>query len=199
MIQRIDREKLGTMEVDQDLVVAGYVGEQGAALIAKARRKELRQWFSDQYIDTIEAHAGAEGTLSWEKAKDLGATEFERIGEGGIFTALWNLSGCYRQGITIYLRDIPVRQSTIELCERYELMPYRLWSGNCAVLVAKNGRKLVKTLAAEGIDAAIIGQVRAGVRKEICQGTKAGCMERPKPDEIYKVLPDFDPNNIETI
>ncbi len=199
MIQRIDREKLGTMEVDQDLVVAGYVGEQGAALIAKARREELRQWFSDPYIDTIETPAGTKGTLSWEKAKDLGATEFERIGEGGIFTALWNLSGCYRQGITVYLRDIPVRQNTIELCERYELMPYRLWSGNCAVLVAKNGRKLVKTLAAEGIDAAIIGQVRAGVRKEIYQGTKAGCMERPKPDEIYKVLPDFDPNNIETI
>lgn len=193
MIQRIDREKLGTMEVDQDLVVTGYTGEPGAALIAKAKREELRQWFSDQYIDTIEMPTGAEGNLSWEMAKELGATEFERIGGGGIFTALWNLSGCYRQGITIYLHDIPVRQNTIELCERYELMPYRLWSGNCAVLVANNGRKLIRKLAAEGINAAIIGQVRAGVRKEICQGMKAGCMERPKPDEIYKVLPDFNP------
>ena len=60
MIQRIDREKLGTMEVDQDLVVTGYTGEPGAALIAKAKREELRQWFSDQYIDTIEMPTGAE-------------------------------------------------------------------------------------------------------------------------------------------
>ena len=135
MIRKIDREKLGRMELGQDLVAAGYIGELGTAAIARAKQEELLQRFSKEYFNQFLIKTETDGKLTWENAERLGATEFEMTGEGGIFTALWTLSGTYHTGISIDLRAIPVRQSTIELCERYELTPYRLWSSNCAVMV----------------------------------------------------------------
>ncbi len=48
--------------------------------------------------------------------------------EGGILTAIWNLTGAYETGVEFYLRQIPMRQETVEVCERLELNPYRLYS-----------------------------------------------------------------------
>ncbi len=198
MIRPTNREKLGQMEAGQDLVAAGYIGEIGAAAIARFRREELLQWFSEEYYKKFDIKTDTHQQLSWEMAKSLGATEFEMMGEGGIFTALWTLSATYHKGIVIDLRAIPVRQSTIELCERYELTPYRLWSGNCAVMVSNNGWHLAKRLQELGIEAAVIGQAAAGAAKEIRYGGETGCMERPRADEIYRIIPDFKPQTLET-
>ena len=193
MIRKIDREKLGRMELGQDLVAAGYIGELGTAAIARAKQEELLQRFSKEYFNQFLIKTETDGKLTWENAERLGATEFEMTGEGGIFTALWTLSGTYHTGISIDLRAIPVRQITIELCERYELTPYRLWSGNCAVMVSDNGGRLAARFREQGIWAAVIGQTAPGAAKEIRYGDEMGCMERPRPDEIYRVLPDFKP------
>lgn len=197
MIRPTNREKLGQMKAGQDLVAAGYIGEIGTAAIAKSRQEELLQWFSEEYYKKFYIKTETHQQLSWEVAKSLGATEFEMTGEGGIFTALWTLSATYHKGITIDLRMIPVRQSTIELCERYELTPYRLWSGNCAVMVSDNGWRLAERFKELGIEAAVIGQTAAGAAKEIRYGGEVGCIERPRADEIYRVIPDFKPQTLE--
>lgn len=190
MIRRTERERLGWMAPGEELVVAGYIGETGAAAIANAREQELLAWFTSDYIKTIQREDRSAAELSREDWEALGATEYEMTGEGGIFTALWTLSGTYQKGISIDLLSIPVRQRTIELCERYGLNPYRLWSG-CALLVAENGGRLVRQLKKMGIDGTVIGCVCPGAAKEIwCRG-EAGCLERPRPDEIYRVLPEF--------
>lgn len=191
MIRRADRERLGRMEPGQDLVAAGYIGETGVLAIVRRKREELLSWFSPDYLEAIDTEQVTAPEFSREEWEALGATEYERTGEGGIMTALWTLSGTYQTGMSIELRAIPVRQSTIEVCERYGLNPYRLWSGGCAVLAADNGGRLVRELQARGIKAAVIGHVVPGPRKEICFGGECGCMERPKPDEIYRVLPEF--------
>lgn len=197
MIRPTNREKLGQMKAGQDLVAAGYIGEIGTAAIAQSRQEELLQWFSEDYYKKFYIKTETHQQLSWEAAKSLGATEFEMTGEGGIFTALWTLSATYHKGIAIDLRMIPIRQSTIELCERYELTPYRLWSGNCAVMVSDNGWRLAERFKELGIEAAVIGQIAAGAAKEIRYGGEIGCMERPRADEIYRVIPDFKPQTPE--
>lgn len=103
--------------------------------------------------------------------------------------ALWNLSGIYNIGIDVDLRLMPIRQITVEVCERYELNPYRLFSGNCILLAADRGGQLVRALLAEGIPAAVIGCVTKGIARQIRHGEEtAGYLERPQPDEIRKLL-----------
>ena len=189
MMRKIERENTGLMRAGQDLAVAGYAGLAGTLALAEARSQELSLFFSGEYIEKI---AGCR-TLILEKRdaafwRGLGASEWEPAGEGGILTAIWNLSGAYETGVEFSLRKIPLRQETVEVCERLELNPYRLYSEGCYLLAADNGGQLVEKLAGEGIFAQVIGRVKDGIAREMIVQDGRGFLERPQPDEMWKVL-----------
>ena len=189
MMRKIERENTGLMRAGQDLAVAGYAGLAGTLALAEARSQELSLFFSDEYMEKI---AGCR-TLILEKRdaafwRGLGASEWEPVGEGGILTAIWNLSGAYETGVEFSLRKIPLRQETVEVCERLELNPYRLYSEGCYLLAADNGGQLVEKLAGEGIFAQVIGRVKDGIAREMIVQDGRGFLERPQPDEMWKVL-----------
>ena len=129
--------------------------------------------------------------VSPEFWRSCGAAEWEPAGEGGILTAIWNLTGAYETGVKFYLRQIPMRQETVEVCERLELNPYRLYSRGCVLLTADNGGQLVRILAEKHIPAQVIGRVNKGIAREMIVQEGRGFLERPQPDEITKVIPDF--------
>lgn len=187
-MRQIERESRGIMKPGQDLVVAGYAGLEGSRRIARAREQELLHWFSGEYIRQMQELADVELDTDPDCWRKLGASEWEEVGEGGIHTALWNLSGAYMTGFEVNLHLIPVKQETIEVCERYDLNPYDLYSSNCMLLVADNGGHLVKALAERGIPAECIGVVNRGIKREICYGEVHGFMDRPKKDELYRIL-----------
>ena len=94
--------------------------------------------------------------------EDPGVTEWEYVEEGGILAALWNLSGAYEQGISFSLLKIPVSQEIIEVCELFDLNPYRLRSGQCVLMVSDHGWDLAERLWEMGAEAAVIGKVERG-------------------------------------
>lgn len=188
MMRRIERESRGQLRPGQDLVAAGFAGAAGARQIALQKEEELRPWFSDEYIRQMQRPDFCAVDVDSRRWTELGATEWEAAAEGGIYTALWVLSGAYETGFSIDLRRIPVLQETIEVCERYELNPYRLLSENCLILAADNGERLAENLRREGICAQVIGRVQKGIAREVYYGDVHGYMERPRQDEIYQVL-----------
>ncbi len=188
-MRRIERENTGTLRPGQDLVVAGYAGLWGTVEIVKYKKEELYQCFSRGYTDGILEKESflLQGDL--EKWKKLGAAECEPAGEGGILKALWDLSGAYMTGIRFSFHRIPVKQETIEICERYDLNPYRLFSTGCLLFSAENGGDLVHALKEQGISSAVIGKVTGGIKRIIDHGESVGYLDRPAEDELYKVLP----------
>ena len=190
MMRKIERENTGLLQAGQDLVVAGYAGLAGTVKLAEAAKEELSRWFSDEYMEEI-ADAALLCPVSPEFWRSCGAAEWEPAGEGGILTAIWNLTGAYETGVEFYLRQIPMRQETVEVCERLELNPYRLYSWGCVLLTADNGGQLVRILAEKHIPAQVIGRVNKGIAREMIVQEGRGFLERPQPDEITKVIPDF--------
>lgn len=190
MMRKIERENTGLLQAGQDLVVAGYAGLAGTVKLAEAAKEELSRWFSDEYMEEI-ADAAPLCPVSPEFWRSCGAAEWEPAGEGGILTAIWNLTGAYETGVEFYLRQIPMRQETVEVCERLELNPYRLYSWGCVLLTADNGGQLVRILAEKHIPAQVIGRVNKGIAREMVVQEGRGFLERPQPDEITKVIPDF--------
>lgn len=190
-MRRIERDNQGIMKAGQDLVVAGFAGLAGTKVIAEARFAQMETWFSGDYLETIinaDDILTEENLVFWQK---LGATEWEPSGEGGIFKTLWDLSGAYELGIAFMLRCIPLRQETIELCERLELNPYRLYARGCHLLVADNGGQLVRNLARQNIPASVIGTVSSSIAREILSTDGRGFLDRPQMDELKKVVPDY--------
>lgn len=187
-MRRIERENHGTVRPGQDLVVAGYTGLSGTVKIAEIKKEELLTWFSKDYICRIlkiESSIPAKSAVDFKK---FGATEWEPAGEGGILKALWDLSGAYMTGIRFDLRKIPVRQETIEISERYDLNPYRLFSDGCFVLTADHGLDLVSELTKQRINAAVIGKVTDGIKRIVVHEDSIGYLDRPAKDELYKVI-----------
>lgn len=194
-MRRIERAGNGYIKPGQDLVVAGYPGLKGTMLLAEEKQEELGQWFTAAYLEAVRQLPVPVLEPDPQWLKKVGATECEAIEEGGIFTALWNLSGGYEQGISFTLRNIPLRQETVEICERFQLNPYRLLSGDCLLLAADNGGKMVYDLSRQGISAAVIGYVNNSIKREILHAEGLGYLERPQQDELWKVLPKPEEGN----
>lgn len=193
MMRRIDRQNTGKLCAGQDLIVAGNPGLSGAAVIAEHFHSQLKTWFSEEYLEELKADSqNAEGALEpalAELASEI--TESEPIGEGGVLKAIWNLTGAYETGVRFALRQIPLTQATIEICERFELNPYRLYSSSCVLLTSENGGRLVQKLKERGIEAAVIGAVQKGIAREMIVQDGQGFLERPQPDELLKAVPDY--------
>lgn len=181
----------GLMKPGQDLVMAGFAGFDGTCRIWERRREELEKHFPSLFLKCLNQaeHGLAEQWMKhWMSQDGCPVTAYEFAGEGGVLAALWNLSGVFHAGIDINLRSVPVRQVTVEICELYELNPYRLLCGDCAIMAADHGGQVVRRLKAEGITAVVIGCVTEGIARRIRhEEENAGYLERPRPDELLKV------------
>ena len=120
--------------------------------------------------------------------REAGVTEAEPAEDGGIMNSLWNLLEAYGLGCTIELRAIPILQETVEVCEVFDINPYRLSSGGCLLMAADNGFSALNALRKRGVEGAVIGKVEKGIARRILNGETETFLDRPKPDEIEKIL-----------
>ena len=180
------------MKTGQDLVAAGYAGLAGSRMIVAARKSQLESRYSADYLNQLERFTDpAEILLPPGDWTSLGATAWEASGHGGILAAVWNLSGRYRLGVDFSLRQIPLLQGTIEVCEQFGLNPYRLYSSGCWLLTCDNGGRTVQTLSEQKIAAAVIGTVIKGIARMVRVGGEQGYLNRPQPDELQQVIPNW--------
>lgn len=189
MMRRIEREPNGSgiFSPGQDLVVVGVIGKKGVRTAVEKKRQMLEERFCGAFMRNLDAALGEKMDLNPDVLASLGATEWEYVEEGGILAALWNISGAYEQGITFSLLKMPVRQEMIEVCELCDLNPYRLWCGECVLMAVNHGEDMVQALADKGIRAAVIGKVEKGIARKMTGVGGTGYLERPQPDEIYKL------------
>lgn len=189
MMRRIEREPngRGIFAPGQDLVVAGVIGKKGVKTAAERKREMLGSRFCGAFMRRLDMALDEKLNVDPDILAALGATEWEYVEEGGILAALWNISGAYEQGITFSLLKMPVSQELIEVCELLDLNPYRLWCGDCILAATNHGEDLVQGLAERGVRAAVIGKVEKGIARKMTGVGGTGYLERPQPDEIYKL------------
>lgn len=115
-------------------------------------------------------------------------TAYYSMGEGGVLSALWKMAQVSGTGLSVDLRKIPIRQETVEICEYFDMNPYRLFSQGAVLLGAKNGRTLTEKLTRRGMIAEVIGEVREGNACLLRSGENVRYLERPGKDELWKVM-----------
>lgn len=177
----------GIFRPGQDLVVAGAIAKAGARAALEKRKAELASRFRPAFLERLEAAVNEKLNLTPALLAQLGATEWEYIEEGGVLAALWNISGAYEQGISFSLLKMPVKQEIIEVCELFDLNPYRLCSGECVLIAANHGADMVQKLAEQDVFASVIGKVEKGIARKVAGIGGIGFLERPQPDEILKL------------
>lgn len=174
---------------DMEIVMSKWTGLEGTAILAEERETELLRRFPVYLIDKAKK---CEESLSIASeaaiALKSGVYAMHDVRSGGIFGALWELSRKIDVGLTVNLKEIPIRQETIEICEFLGLNPYELLSGGSLLMVTENGGKLRTELEEAGIFAAVIGRTNGGNDKIIVNQDETRYLTMPAADEIYKIF-----------
>jgi hydrogenase maturation factor len=179
----------GNAKPDQDIVMTKYAAMEGTALIAKKKEDELKERYSSDFIQSAKKLIDDISIVKEAKiARTFGASAMHDVRKGGIYGALWELTSAAEIGMEVCLEEVPVRQETVEVCEFYDLNPYKLISGGSLLIVTKNGHELVRKLKGVGIPAAVIGKTTKEQSKKIVREGEAGFLEPPKSDEIYQCI-----------
>lgn len=171
-----------------DIVMTKWIGLEGTYLLAKEKEEELLARYPISIIRTAQ---GFDTYLSLipEAATAVmsGVYTMHDMRNGGVFGALYELARRMGVGLTVDLKQIPVKQETIEICEFFDLNPYELLSGGGLLIVTADGEKLVEELMDAGIFAAVIGKTTGSNDKVVLNEDETRFLEPAKADEIWKV------------
>lgn len=178
----------GGTEDGRSIVQTKWIGMDGMLQIAKAEEDELKGRFSPAFIRQILSHRQALfSDREIEVAKAMGVSVMRQITEGGIFAALWELAKESRRGLLVDMKKILVLQETIEVCEHFRMNPYQLTSTGSFLMVTDDGEALADALVQKGIPASVIGCFTDSHDKMIKNGEDVRYLDRPAPDEIFKL------------
>jgi len=173
----------------QDVVVSKWIGLEGTSILAKEKEELLLTRYPSHIIEEAKAFDRFLSIVpEAATAGKSGVSAMHDITEGGIFGALWELAESSGVGLEIDLKQIPVRQETIEICEFFGLNPYELISSGSLLMVTDDGPDLVRALKRENIPVAVIGKVREGNDRVVINEEERRYLEPPKSDELYKVI-----------
>jgi len=179
-----DKWKASVPLPGQSIVMTKWMGMAGAARIARSHRDELETKLPKFIIeDAIEL----EGLNSIKKeaavAVRSGAICMNDCSDGGIFAALWQLADAYGVGLKCNIKDIPVRQETIEICEFFDINPYKLRSDGALLIVTDKPDELINSLNKENVKETVIGEITDGKDRVITSGEDVRFLEEPRQDE----------------
>ena len=172
-----------------DVIVTGYVGLEGTAILANEKRAELETRFSKAFIDKSAAYIDHIST-AMEAASAIGAgvAAIHDASQGGIFGALWDMAEASGIGLDIDLKKLPIRQDTIEISEFFDINPYKLLSGGSLIIIAADGTRVVRELEKTGKNAVIVGATTDSNDRVLISGEERRFLETAQTDEIYKVF-----------
>ena len=140
--------------------ITKYIGLKGTIDIFNKNRDELEKRFNPVFINGI---LGLEEMSKADDGKAVialhNSARIYECGEGGILKTLWDISMEEKSGLEADLREIPVKQETVEVCEALDADPYRLDSGGCAVFTAEAEcvSGLIRDLREAGMPVSFIG------------------------------------------
>lgn len=177
----------GSLKQGDDLVVAGVIGIRGTQLLMQKERETLLQYFLDGFLWST-ARILEKCSVSADISEIFKGKVHARydLGVGGVLSGMWKMAEASETGLRADLRAIPVRQETIEICERLDVNPYKLLSEGAVLLGCTDGEKLVQELSHHQIPAAVIGKAVAGNDRLLYSGELTRYLERPSQDELTR-------------
>ena len=171
-----------------DIVATKWIGLEGTAVLAKEKEKELRTRYAQPFIDKAKIFGQMMSILPEAAvAVKSGASAMHDVSEGGIFGALWELAESAGVGLEIDLKKIPIRQETVEICEFFDLNPYKLLSGGCLLIATEDGNGLLMELEKADIPAVIIGKATDSNDRVLLNEEERRFLETTQTDELYRL------------
>ncbi len=170
------------------IVVSKWIGLEGTLLLAKKYKDGIEERFRDEFTKSLSNYMEYLSVKEEAaEALNFGVKTMKDVSEHGIFGALYELAERAGRGISVNLKDIPVKQEVIELSNFFDINPYEMKSSGMLLMVTEDGEGLVEALENKGIKAALIGRFADNNDKVVVNGEEKRFLEKIKQDSIYKI------------
>ena len=188
----IRKESSGDMFCSRDIVMTKTAAIAASMLLASEYEKALSRRFTGEIIEAAKNFRNSlsvvpEATIAWADRETI---RMHDVSEGGVFGALWELAEAENAGLEINLREIPVCQETVEICEFFDRNPYQSYSEGALLILSGNGRALTDKLESAGIPATVIGRTASGRDRILYNRGEVRYLDKPQQDELYKMNPE---------
>lgn len=185
-ICRISGAKAG-----HELVLTKWIGLEGTMRALEEQREALEERFVPSFLKQT---ASWKSCLFAQKEAGIGCaygvSAMHTITEEGVLGALWEMADSAGLGMKVEMRELPIRQETVEICEFCHLNPYELTSAGCLLMAAEDGAGLVEELRKSHIPAAVIGRFTDSHDRILMRGEEVSYLDRPAADELMKLFAD---------
>lgn len=175
-----------------DVLVTGYIGARGTAILAQEYETDLLKRYPEWLVERAKNFSEEFGECNISDASvinSLNAEYAESYTEFGIFEALFQMSKSLKCGLRINIKDIPIRQETIEICEELSVNPYALYSGNSMIIVCTNSGEVINRLADSNIKATLVGYTTCEDNDKILiNGDERSFLQHIRKDELKNKL-----------
>ena len=169
-----------------DIVLSKYIGLEGTAYLASQRREELLSRYPAYLVDEAESF---EGYYSIESEAAIAVMSdvalMHDVSEGGIFAGIWEIAERAGVGLKIDMKKLPLRQETVEVCERLSKNPYELMSGGCLIMITDDGETLATTIKEKGINATVVGKITDDNARIFVNDEEVRYLDRPHVDSLF--------------
>ncbi len=187
-VNRQDMVHNRNLRPGMDIVATKWVGLEGTAILARERDEALRSRYAKPFIDNAKVFGQMMSIVPEAAvAAKSGACAMHDVSEGGIFGALWEMATCAGVGLEIDLKKIPIRQETVEICEFFDLNPYKILSGGCLLIGTEDGNGMVLELEKAGIPAVVIGKACDSNDRVLINEEERRFLETTQTDELYNL------------
>ena len=170
------------------IVMTKWAGVEGTAILAEKYSDRLLERLP-QYM--IEEAKDFKKLLTIKKdakiAIENGASFLHDVSSGGIFAALWEIADMAGCGIDVDLKEIPIRQETIEITNHLGYNPYQMLSGGSLLFITDREDETIRTLEENGIEAKVIGRTTNSNDRIIRNDGEIRYLDKPQADELLKM------------
>lgn len=172
-----------------DVVITKWIGLGGTYAFAVSKEEELLKRFPPKMIyDASNFLKYLSVVPEAAVATKSGVTSMHDISKGGVFAALWELASHSGVGLKLNMKDIPLKQETVEICNFLNANPYELESCGSMLMTTPDGNKLVLELEEAGIHATVVGKVTDSNDRILVTEDRLRYLDLPAPCELNRVL-----------
>lgn len=173
---------------NQDIVLLKWIGLEGTFRAMREKEEELSKRFVPTFLNEIrEMESELFSADEIAIAREHGATAMQQITGGGILATLWEMAEASNVGMEVELKQMAIRQETVEVCEFCHLNPYQLTSCGSVIIFTERGEELVQRYEELGIQATLLGMTTADNVRVILGGEEKRFLDKPAPDELLKI------------
>lgn len=175
----------------QDIIVTNWIGMAGTTVLARIKREDLLTRYTSHFLNGADlSECMGDAAKVCNIALSNGAAYAAEITDCGVFASLWDMGEELKCGMEVFLKQIPIRQETVELCNFYNLNPYKMYSCGAALIVARDSGRILHVLKDAGIPACVIGRTDSGNDRVVINGDEKRFVEPARGrEELIKTVP----------